>query len=874
MISRYREMARVWSDPVGRSLVRLHLRPNHLTLIGLGISLVAAAAFVTGHIRTGGVLLVIAGLCDFFDGSLARASGMVTPFGAFLDSVIDRYSDIVVLLAIVVLFARTPHTRGALVAMAGLVGSVMVSYTKARASSIGVECTIGFMERPERMICLILGALLDVLEPALWVLAVLANLTALQRIAFTWRATRPTAIPRCVLVATVLLGPTASAADPPVTAAQERTWAQAIAAYQAGDATALLSQFNAPAALASPIGDYVRWLLADAFARREDWTASRELALSVATHHRDSRLAARALLVAAWASSRAGDEAGAQETLVKLIADYPDAEEVPEALYLLGMTAEGRAQLESAATAYRELTLLAPASAYASGAGDRLSALARAGVRIAPLSAQQRLDRADRLLRGGEPQTAADEADRVAIDAQDVSIVVRALKLAAAAWQRLGRYDAAVRAIESAVARAPVEQRSALQLEQARLLSRSGNKDGAHKILTVVMGTGADAEASEAMYLQARILEDRRRDSLAEDSYRALARRFPGREAGASALWRLGWLSYLRGDAGAAARSWAQLTEVPGGRAHRLAALYWTGRASDQLGTREAAQRAYQRVLTEAPRSYYGLLAERRLAGSRAVAHDPGEASVRLPADPRDAVAGDPGFERVALFRRVGLDELALVELADVVQRSAGDTVRLYGLSRAYVDGERYHLALRVMRRNFAALATSGHPSIPRAFWELLYPWPWRVEVTESAERVGLDPCLVAAVVREESGYHPGAVSRAGARGLMQLMPSTAQPMVAGRGWSFRGGDLLDEPAANIELGTSFLAQLLREFTDPRLALAAYNAGPRRARQWWQARRNDDVEVWVEEIPFDETRHYVKRVMLSWEEYRRVYSSR
>ena len=85
--------------------------------------------------------------------------------------------------------------------------------------------------------------------------------------------------------------------------------------------------------------------------------------------------------------------------------------------------------------------------------------------------------------------------------------------------------------------------------------------------------------------------------SLAEDSYRALARRFPAREAGAIALWRVGWLSYLRGDAGAAALSWTHLTEMPGGRAHRLAALYWTGRAKDQLGAREAAQRAYQRVL-------------------------------------------------------------------------------------------------------------------------------------------------------------------------------------------------------------------------------------------------------------------------------------
>ena len=111
----------------------------------------------------------------------------MTAFGAFLDSVIDRYSDLVVLLGIVVLFARTPNARGALVAMAGLVGSVMVSYTKARAESIGIECNVGVMERPERMICLIAGALLDQLEPALWVLAILANVTALQRIVVTRR---------------------------------------------------------------------------------------------------------------------------------------------------------------------------------------------------------------------------------------------------------------------------------------------------------------------------------------------------------------------------------------------------------------------------------------------------------------------------------------------------------------------------------------------------------------------------------------------------------------------------------------------------------------------------------------------------------------
>ncbi|HEU5320501.1 MAG TPA: CDP-alcohol phosphatidyltransferase family protein, partial [Methylomirabilota bacterium] len=118
MLGRYRERARAWSDPVGHALFRLHLRPNHLTVLGLAVSLAAAAAFISDHTRTAGALLLLAGLCDLFDGSLARASGRVTAFGAFLDSVIDRYSDLVVLLGIVVLFAGLPHMRGAVAAMA------------------------------------------------------------------------------------------------------------------------------------------------------------------------------------------------------------------------------------------------------------------------------------------------------------------------------------------------------------------------------------------------------------------------------------------------------------------------------------------------------------------------------------------------------------------------------------------------------------------------------------------------------------------------------------------------------------------------------------------------------------------------------------
>jgi soluble lytic murein transglycosylase len=197
--------------------------------------------------------------------------------------------------------------------------------------------------------------------------------------------------------------------------------------------------------------------------------------------------------------------------------------------------------------------------------------------------------------------------------------------------------------------------------------------------------------------------------------------------------------------------------------------------------------------------------------------------------------------------------------------------VRLYGASSAYVRDERYHLALRIVRRHFGALSASGDPALPRAFWEVIYPLGWRDEVAEAAGRVGLDPFLVAAIVREESSYYPRAVSRAGARGLMQLMPATAKPMADVRGLPFEGGGLLDDPRANLDMGTAFFAGLMKEFGEPRLAIAAYNAGPKRVRDWWKARRTADMEAFVEQIPYDETREYVKRVMLSWSEYRRLY---
>ncbi len=190
MLSHYKDWLTRWTDPWVRALLGLHLRPNHFTVLGLGVSLLAAVSFAGGRERWGAALLVLSGLFDFFDGSLARLSGQVTPFGAFLDSVIDRYSDLVVLAGILLLFVRLGRRTEMLLTLLVLIGTVMVSYTKARAQAIGVACEIGLMERPERLLILIAGGLFHLMTPALWILAILVNLTAIQRILYTRRVSR------------------------------------------------------------------------------------------------------------------------------------------------------------------------------------------------------------------------------------------------------------------------------------------------------------------------------------------------------------------------------------------------------------------------------------------------------------------------------------------------------------------------------------------------------------------------------------------------------------------------------------------------------------------------------------------------------------
>ena len=168
-------------------LSNLRINPNVLTHIGLLINIFAMILFAKGIFLWAGLVILFAGIFDIVDGEVARRTGRVTKFGAFFDSVIDRYSDLLLLLGLIIWYAKI--NRIFYVGLTGLVliGSVLTSYTRARAESLIPACKVGFLERPERVVLLIIGSLFNRMPAVLWVMAILSNWTVSQRIWYTWR---------------------------------------------------------------------------------------------------------------------------------------------------------------------------------------------------------------------------------------------------------------------------------------------------------------------------------------------------------------------------------------------------------------------------------------------------------------------------------------------------------------------------------------------------------------------------------------------------------------------------------------------------------------------------------------------------------------
>lgn len=414
------------------------------------------------------------------------------------------------------------------------------------------------------------------------------------------------------------------------------------------------------------------------------------------------------------------------------------------------------------------------------------------------------------------------------------------------------------------------EERAGLEWERALATARLDRLEESHRHLSNAVKLGARSEISEDA------LEDLYEDFLdaglidaAVDTLKLLRHLDPGDTTGARDLWESGWTRYGRGDYAGAVSYWADLSEVYPEHGDAQRGRYWQARALEKLGRPDEAREIYGEMLASSDTSdFYNRRAMARLGVP------PVSSEIQLAkADSGDTAPwpSDPSLVRAKLLTDLGLDELAQREM-ELVEGKASrrDLLALRALVLGRQGKRRGSIAL--LREAFPALGGPQQSTVPEEILRAYYPLDYEDTIRAAAAANGLPAWLVAGIIRQESAFDPRATSPVGASGLMQLMPATARE-VADRLDASYPADGLYDPEFSIELGAAYLAQLIKMFDgNVELAVASYNGGPNRIlRMWNEAGPDPELDDFVENMDLDESRDYVKRIMVLADSYRQLY---
>jgi soluble lytic murein transglycosylase len=566
-----------------------------------------------------------------------------------------------------------------------------------------------------------------------------------------------------------------------------------------------------------------------------------------------------ALTQAADLLLRSHQPEAAVTALEQVVAACP--RDLPDALLALGEAHLARGDRPAAAAAFDRLDREHTASAQASEGRARLRTLADAlPQRTAEERARALLQRGTALVAAAHAREALELLRAVRLEAlptaeADAARVSLARALLARGQAREGRQLLETIPAEAAVA---AEAAFLLAREQAR---RSGKPDAFELVAAQRRGTpwAEEALASLANYYQKDAL-----DAPALPWWRRLLIEFPDGRYVERAAWRCGWADYRAGRYAAAADTLESAARLRPPSSSTAGFLYWAGRArlalNDERG-RALLEEAVQRY----KHSYHGLRA------GEALAHLGGPRTPRL-AVLSDGAPPDPSLPEPRATR---LRQLLLVERLD----EAESELRLLPESSrtlatvAWIDWRRgrYRPAIVTMKRAYPEWVSEAGDTLPQEVWSILFPLRYEPELVTAAGQEALDPALVAALILQESTFDSGATSRAGARGLMQVMPATGRRIARAKGQHFRRAALHD-PGISIDFGTHYLRQMSDRFGGAvEKVLAAYNAGPHRVDAWVAQRGDASAEDFIEGIPFSETRAYVMIVLANREQYRRLY---
>jgi soluble lytic murein transglycosylase len=385
-----------------------------------------------------------------------------------------------------------------------------------------------------------------------------------------------------------------------------------------------------------------------------------------------------------------------------------------------------------------------------------------------------------------------------------------------------------------------------------------------------------DSKWAEEAYMQAGnyywVLLDRPK---AASYYQKVLEVFPSGKNDYNAEWRVAWVAYLTKQPDADEKLQAFLLKYPVS-ADAVDALYWLGKLAERGGNPAHARSFYEKAVTRFPQTYFGMAASDRLAKLGPGEENPAEFLDRIPPptplrpfeEPVPASASERWMKAQAL-RSIAFDGSAELELKNAFF-ATGSPRFMVEAARAAFDQGHFGTGMAYARLAVPSFDSRKFNELPLNVWRALYPLPYEAQLRRESEKNGLDPMIVAGLIRQESTFQADVVSYANAYGLMQLLPKTAKLMAKQRRVKYAKSKLFDANY-NIELGTYYFKGLVDLTGTPEFALAAYNAGEDRIALWKAERSYEEIPELVESIPFSQTREYVQIVLRNAAVYRMIY---
>jgi len=646
-----------------------------------------------------------------------------------------------------------------------------------------------------------------------------------------------------------------------------------------------IDPFNRAKAGAGELGDYVAYYLGDAYLKTAHNAEALSTVADFSKNFPDSLLIRDAHLVYASALLEDGR---APEAVALLEKDrVPVRSDIELAI---GRAYEAAGENEKAASAFRNLYFNLPNSMEADAAGAELRKLGISG------SPAERRTRAELLFKSKHYSDAAhDYRDLIG----EVGPANRPeIQLALAEALEKSGSSGEARHILTAMG----VQTGDAEAHRLYLLSETerstSDEEAVQRTLTELRLFGPTSPWLEQALLSAGNMYLLKRDyDHAIDYYRELQQRFPNGAHASSAHWKAAWLTFRQGRTDEARQEFEQQIALYPDSPEIPNALYWRARLAEEDGNPAMARAFYQKLTDRFRNYYYAEFGRQRLkalpgASEGSPKQGPAtEASLKedlvhytlldhispLPTTGKITAVDPPDdnlrVERARLLSNGGLADAAVRELQAAASQEGG-TWAPPEMARVYQELGRYDRGIQIMKHTTPNYFAIDIPDLPRPYWEALFPKAYWTDLRKYSQQNGLDPYLVASLIRQESEFNVLALSRANAVGLMQLLPKTGKTVakqVKLKGYS---APQLFTPAVNLELGTRYFKEMVDKYNGQfEYALAAYNAGTDRVGDWLGQGHYRDPQEFVESIPFTETREYVQAILRNANVYRQLYGT-